>query len=173
MVRSGGQRTKRVRLFARVKPQRPISFFLNIYEEVIARDLGFVVLTKVGDRPVAAAMYFRSGKKAVYKFGASDETLLEARGNNLTMWGGIRHLASTGAESLHFGRSSMDNDGLRRFKLGWGTTEETIRYFRFDPITRTWLTDRDRTTGFHTAIFHRLPLALNRLAGSIIYPHLD
>ncbi len=154
-------------------PPQPVSFFLNIYEEVIARDLGFVVLAKAGDLPVAAAMYFRSGTKAVYKFGASDETLLEARGNNLAMWAGIKHLASTGAESLHFGRSSMDNEGLRRFKLGWGTTEGNIRYFRFAPITRTWLTDRDRTTGFHTAVFHRLPLALNRLAGAIIYPHLD
>ena len=154
-------------------PPQPISFFLNIYEEVIAHDLGFVVLAKAGDRPVAAAMYFRSGKKAVYKFGASDETLLEARGNNLTMWAAIKHLASTGAESLHFGRSSMDNDGLRRFKLGWGTKESTIQYFRFAPSIGTWVTGRDRTTGFHTAVFHRLPLALNRLAGAIIYPHLD
>ncbi len=154
-------------------PPQPISFFLNIYEEVIARDMGFVVLAKSGNRPVAAAMYFQSGKKAVYKFGASDETLLEARGNNLAMWTAIKHLASTGAESLHFGRTSMDNDGLRRFKLGWGTKESPIQYFRFDPTGGTWLTDRDRTTGFHTAVFHRLPLALNRLAGAIIYPHLD
>lgn len=154
-------------------PPQPSAFFLNIYEEVIARDLGFIVLAKAGECPVAAAMYFRSGKKAVYKFGASAETSQETRSNNLVMWAGIRHLASCGAESLHFGRSSIGNAGLRRFKLGWGTKEETLQYFRFDPRDGIWLIDHDRTSGFHTAIFRRLPLALNRIAGTVIYPHLD
>jgi hypothetical protein len=28
-------------------------------------------------------------------------------------------------------------------------------------------------SGFHRVVFARLPLALNRLAGAVIYPHLD
>src|ERR1700693_5660710 len=107
-------------------PPQPESFFLNIYEEIIKSGLGFIVLASSGSRPVAGAIFFHLGKKAVYKFGASDEAGQEARGNNRIMWEAIRFLVRAGAESLHFGRTSLGNDGLRRFKLTWGTEEETI-----------------------------------------------
>jgi len=154
-------------------PPQPVSFFLNIHHEIIRTGLGFVVVASNEEHPVAAAIYFQMGNRAVYKFGASDETALDARGNNLVMWEGIRFLAAKGVETLHFGRTSLNNDGLRRFKLGWGAEEEKIEYFKFDPVAGSWLTEGDRTTGLHNAIFHRLPLALNRLAGAILYPHLD
>jgi hypothetical protein len=89
------------------------------------------------------------------------------------MWEGIRFLAQHGAETLHFGRTSLENDGLRRFKLTWGTEEETIEYLKFNPVARAWITGRDTSSGLHTAVFCRLPPALNRLAGTMIYPHLD
>lgn len=154
-------------------PPQPVSFFLNIYHETIRAGLGFVVVASIGPRAVAAAIFFQLGSKAVFKFGASDETVQEARGNNLAMWEGIRFLAANGAETLHFGRTSLNNDGLRRFKLGWGTEEETIKYFQFEPVTGSWLTERDHATGFHNTVFRRLPVVLNRLAGTMIYPHLD
>jgi lipid II:glycine glycyltransferase (peptidoglycan interpeptide bridge formation enzyme) len=154
-------------------PPQPESFFLNIYDEVIKPGLGFVVLASSGPRVVASAVFFHFGKKAVYKFGASDEKLREFRGNNLVMWEGIRFLAQNGAETLHFGRTSLENDGLRRFKLTWGTEEETIEYFKFDPVAEEWVIGRESASGFHNAVFGRLPSALNCLVGAIIYPHLD
>jgi lipid II:glycine glycyltransferase (peptidoglycan interpeptide bridge formation enzyme) len=154
-------------------PPQPESFFLNIYEEIIKSGLGFINLASSGSRPVAGAVFFHLGKKAVYKFGASDEAGQEARGNNRIMWEAIRFLARAGAESLHFGRTSLENDGLRRFKLTWGTEEETIEYLKFDTAAKTWVGGRDNVAGFHSEIFGRLPLVLNRLAGAIIYPHLD
>jgi hypothetical protein len=155
-------------------PPQPLSFFLNIYEEVIkAGGLGFVVTAYVASRPIAAAVFVYFGKKGVYKFGASDEKAMELRGNNLVMWEGIRSLAERGVESLHFGRTSLSNDGLRRFKQTWGTREETIEYLRFETTTGTWASAPDAASGFHTAVFSRLPLAINRLAGTLIYPHLD
>src|SRR5205823_295553 len=110
-------------------PPQPVSFFLNIYEEVIKAGLGFLVMAKSGSRPVAAAVFFHHGKSAVYKFGASDESFQELRGNNLVMWEAIQSLARRGFKTLHFGRTSPANAGLRRFKLAWGTTEETISYY--------------------------------------------
>jgi len=154
-------------------PPQPESFFLNIHDEVIKPGLGFVVVARNGSRPIAAAVFFQFGKRAVYKFGASDERLQDLRANNMIMWEGIRFLAQNGAETLHFGRTSLKNDGLRRFKLTWGTQEETIEYVKFDTVAGAWVTGRDAASGFHEAIFGRLPSALNRLAGAIIYPHLD
>jgi GNAT acetyltransferase-like protein len=154
-------------------PPQPISFFLNIYEHIIKIGLGFTVLAQRESRPIAAAIFFRFGKNAIYKYGASDKRFQEFRANNLVMWHGIQFLARTGAEKLHFGRTDCDNAGLRRFKLSWDTQEEIIDYFRFDPTGQQCLTPARHSSRFHKRVFGRLPLVLNQLAGSILYPHLD
>ena len=155
-------------------PPQPASFFLSIYEHIIKPGLGFIVLAQRGSRPIAAAIFFCFGKNAVYKYGASDKRFQELRANNLVMWQGIQFLARNGAEKLHFGRTEQKNEGLRRFKLSWNTQEETIDYFRVDPSGRQCLAPvRSRDSGLHNKVFGRLPLIFNRLAGSLIYPHLD
>lgn len=154
-------------------PPQPISFFRNIQEEVIRKELGFVVVASEGRRAVAAAVYFHFGNRAIYKFGASDERRQELRGNNLVMWTAIKHLAKDGFETLHMGRTSLRNEGLRRFKLSWGAAEEKVNYFQYSMAGGNWSRGADKTSGFHTAMFKRLPVAANRLAGAILYPHLD
>jgi hypothetical protein len=154
-------------------PPQPASFFLNIYEHIIKSGLGFIVLAQRGSRSIAAAIFFRFGKNALYKYGASDKRFQGLRANNLVMWQGIQFLARTGAEKLQFGRTECENDGLRRFKLSWGTEEEIIDYFRVDPSGRKCLVAAPSDSVFHKKIFGKLPLAFNRLAGSMIYPHLD
>src|SRR2546430_444474 len=145
-------------------PPQPASFFLNIYEHIIKPGLGFIVLAQRGSRPIAAAVFFRFGKNAIYKYGASDKRFQEFRANNLVMWQGIQLLARTGIEKLHFGRTDCENDGLRRFKLSWDTQEETIDYFRVDPSGRQCSPPIRRKGGLHKRIFGRLPLVFNRLA---------
>jgi len=152
---------------------QPVSFFLNIYEQMIDKGLGFIVVARLGSRVAAANVYFQFGKKAVYKFGASDEKVQEFRGSNLVMWEGIRFLATSGAESLHFGRTSLGSRGLRRYKLTWGTREEKIEYLKFNCAAGGWVAARDGAPDIHNKVFSRLPLSLNRLAGAVIYPHLD
>jgi hypothetical protein len=154
-------------------PPQPLSFFLNIHDEIIKPGFGFVVLVTRGSVSIAAALFLQFGREAVYKFSASDKRYQEFRGNNLVVWEGIRFLVQSGAESLHFGRTSLGNKGLRRFKLAWGAEEETIEYFKFDSARGAWVTGGDTESGLHDVVFGRLPLALNRLAGAIIYPHID
>ena len=154
-------------------PPQPASFFLNIYEHIIKPGLGFTVLAQRESCPIAAAILFRFGKNALYKYGASDKRFQEFRANNLVIWQGIQFLARTGVEKLHFGRTERENEGLRRFKLSWGTQEEVIDYWRIDPSGRQRLMPAPHNFGFHKRVFGRLPLMFNRLAGSIIYPHLD
>ena len=154
-------------------PPQPRSFFINIQGHLISDGFGFIVLVECQKRPIAAAMFFKLRRHAVYKFGASDERLQELRANNLAMFEGIRYLAEEGAETLHFGRTDKDNEGLRRFKLSWGATEEKIDYVRFDTASASWKHSRDSHSTFHRRIFRALPSSLNRLAGAMIYPHLD
>jgi len=154
-------------------PPQPRSFFINIQRHLISAGLGFIVLVECQRGPIAAAIFFKLGRHAVYKFGASDDRLQELRPNNLAMFEAIRYLAEEGAEVLHLGRTDTENQGLRRFKLSWGATEETIGYARFDTASASWKHSCDRRSTFHKRIFRALPASLNRLAGAMIYPHLD
>ncbi len=154
-------------------PPQPLSFFNNIFDEVIQSGSGFVVRASRKSRSVAAAIFLQFGRGAIYKFGASETASKAVRGNNLVMWEAIRFLARSGCESLHFGRTSLGNGGLRRFKLGWGTTEKLIRYFQWDAAACKWVGRSDHSKGLHNTLFANMPLAINRLAGALLYPHLD
>lgn len=154
-------------------PPQPWRFFHHIHREIIRREQGFVVLVRRGGKPVAGMVFFHWGRTAIYKFGASDKTYQELRPNTLALATALQTLAAGPAQALHFGRSSLLNAGLRRFKLTWGATEGKLHYYRYDIRRDGWETTRDRTDGFYNGVFKRLPLVVNRLAGALIYPHLD
>jgi hypothetical protein len=149
-------------------PPQPWSFFLNIYRHLLSKGIGVLVLARLNQVAVAGAIFF-CGRHAVYKFGASDESQQQTRGNNLVMWEGIRWLAAQGSEQLDFGRTSMDNDGLRRFKAGWGTRERIIEYVKYNIQQERFMVDKDRASGWHNQIFRRMPIALLRAAGGVLY----
>jgi hypothetical protein len=154
-------------------PPQPFAFFEKIHQHLISRDHGFVVLARLRSKAVAGAVFLRDGSKAIYKFAASNAEFATTRANNLVLWEGIRHLISCGCELLDFGRTSLANHGLRRFKLSWGAEEQMIPYYRIYAGRSLPLGYAPRETGFHNQVFHNLPLALNRLAGAMVYPHLD
>ena len=107
----------------------------------------------------------------MYKYGASNLAFQNLRANNLVMWEAIRWLVRNGFETLNFGRTSAQNDGLRRFKLGWGTSEYPISYQKFDYGTNRFVAKRDEADGWHNAVFRRLPIWLSKLAGAFLYRH--
>jgi len=123
-------------------------------------------------KPIAAAVYLHSGRLAHYKYGASDETYQHLRANNLVMWHAIQWHAERGFTALDFGRTSLSNEGLRRFKLGWGTEESRLDYFKLDLRTGAFLTAPDRASGCHTRVFRILPLPFSRLVGRLLYRHI-
>jgi hypothetical protein len=94
------------------------------------------------------------------------------RGNNLVMWHGIKHLARSGCELLDFGRTSIGQEGLRRYKLGWGTLEGVTHYFHYDLRLGQFQQKTDRAAGIHTEVFKRLPLNICACIGNNIYKHL-
>lgn len=124
-------------------PPQPYAFFANIQRHVLAAQQGWIVLARQGSLPVAGGIFFHFGRQALYKFGASDETRQQLRANNLVMWRAIQHYAREGFQGFDFGRTSLGNEGLRKFKLGWGTREETIDYIRYDCQSSTYVTARD------------------------------
>ena len=154
-------------------PPQPWRFFENIHRSLISHGSGFLAMAQHQGRVVAGAVFLYSQKQAVYKFSASDYAFQLVRPANLVMATAIRHLAELGCDSLHFGRTSGDNDGLRRFKRAWGTEEQKLDYYRYDLRRRAWTTAPERVSGPHNAFFRRMPATLNRVFGALLYPHLD
>lgn len=154
-------------------PPQPWRFFENISRHVIAPGQGWVISAQQNGETVAAAIFFHFGSQAIYKYGASDYAFQNLRPNNLLMWEAIKWYATHGCKSLHLGRTSLGNDGLRRFKLGFGAQEERIEYCRYDFSRSAFVTDVDRVEGWFNTVFRALPQPLLRLAGATLYPHLS
>jgi CelD/BcsL family acetyltransferase involved in cellulose biosynthesis len=154
-------------------PPQPFRFFENIQRHVLDAGQGFVATARLKDQPLAAAVFFCHGRQVLYKFGASDHEFQQLRPNNLMMWAAIKHSAGRGFSTMHLGRTSLANEGLRRFKLAFGASEETVRYCQYDFASKGFVAGADRTEGWFNPVFAHLPLPLLRLAGQILYPHLS
>jgi CelD/BcsL family acetyltransferase involved in cellulose biosynthesis len=155
-------------------PPQPPRFFALIHRHLMAAGLGETIVARRGRTAVAGAVFLRSGGNGLYKFGASDPEHWPLRPNHLVMWTGIERLAAAGCDSLHLGRSCPTDRGLGRFKLSWASTEGALGYFRYHVRRAHWLgPSPEAPAEGHPAIFGRLPLVINRCAGSLLYPHLD
>lgn len=154
-------------------PPQPDRFFHAIRDEIIEPGQGAIVLAHDGGVPAAAAVFLLSGQKALFKFGASDDRARDSRANNIAMWHGVRWAIDHGATTLSFGRTAVAQNGLRRFKRGWGAAESPLSYHTLSLPEAQWACPRFRDPGPAAAAFSRLPLAVNRLLGAALYPHLD
>jgi Acetyltransferase (GNAT) domain len=152
-------------------PPQPFSFFVNIHRHILSVNQGNIVVARRGDLPVAAAIFFNFGRTALFKFAASDEAFHSLRVNNFVMWNAIKRYAENGFDLMDFGRTSLFNGGLRRFKLGWGTRERPIDYFKYDCAVDSFVISRDESAGWYNRVFRMMPIYLSKLAGAALYKH--
>jgi hypothetical protein len=85
------------------------------------------------------------------------------------MWEAIKHYNERKFKTFHFGRTEFENDGLRRFKLGWGTTEKVINAYIYSLNKKNFIQKGTKTSGFHNAIFRKLPIPVLKVISGIFY----
>jgi lipid II:glycine glycyltransferase (peptidoglycan interpeptide bridge formation enzyme) len=152
-------------------PPQPKKFFDNLLKLVLSQNKGFIAIGKHNNMIIAGAVYLHIGNKALYKFGASIVEYQNLRANNLVMWEAIKYYSTKGFESFCFGRTEPDNEGLRKFKLGWGTTEEIFNTYRYNYTTNNFEYIKTKTFGAHNKFFNKMPLPALKIFGSIFYKH--
>ena len=152
-------------------PPQPHQFFVNIQRYILSKGLGTIAIASHKEEKIAASVYFYLGGRAIYKYGASDFNRQNLRGSNLVMWEAMKWLAGNGIKSLHLGKTSQQNDGLRRFKLNLGAREEVIDYVKFDLRQERFVTEADAIAGWHNRVFRILPGFMSRAAGRLLYKH--
>ena len=153
-------------------PPQPLAFFSNIQRHVLAQNQGWIVLARHGEIPVAGAIFFHFRQSVIYKFGASNDAFQHLRGNNLVMWAAIRRYAREGFTTLDFGRTAPENEGLRRFKLGWGTEEHRLDYLRYDSRKSRFIKAHRASTRVLNRVCRAAPRFLSRLIGFLLYKHI-
>ena len=102
--------------------------FIDGFGRLFEQGHGFVALVSDEGGPVAAAVFLRWREHLIYKYGASDRSALSKRPNNLLFSEVIRWGCEAGCRELDFGRTDLDHEGLREFKLGWGTDEAPLHH---------------------------------------------
>ncbi len=153
-------------------PPQPFYFFRNIYDHIISKGFGFIMLAFYKKRVVAGAIYFHFGRKAIYKYGASDKTYQHLRTNNLVMWEAIRWYCQNGYESFCFGKTEPEHKGLLQFKNGWGAEKHIIKYYKYDLRSNTLLKDGSMVYGLHNKIFSKMPIPLLKIVGRLLYKYM-
>jgi CelD/BcsL family acetyltransferase involved in cellulose biosynthesis len=149
-------------------PTQPHRFILA-FEALFEQGLGFALLVRRHDRPIAAAVFLTFGDTLTYKYGASDERFLGARPNNLLFMEAIRWGCEHGMRTLDFGRTHWHQDGLRAFKLAWGAEERELRYRLVGGAAPGGRSARvERWVG---AAIRRSPPVAGRVIGEVLYRH--
>lgn len=149
-------------------PVQPRRFFVELWRRVLEPGLGFVLLASVRKQPVAGAVFLRGHDTLTYKFGASDAAFWSTRPNHLLFATAIARACDEGYRSFDFGRSDNADEGLIRFKRGWGTREAELVYSRLGEQSRS--PERSgRALHVLRAVIRKSPTAVCRAAGELLY----
>lgn len=154
-------------------PPQPFEFFQKVHQHLIAKGLGFTALACQGQTIIAGIICLHFGRRAIYKYGASDLNFQHLRANNLLLWESIKRCAREGCRYFSLGRTDLDNEGLITFKNGWGGAVTTLSYHRYDFASSRFLA-RDQQCSSHgyKILLQRLPIAALRFLGRIAYRHM-
>ncbi len=154
------------RLGAPVQPKR---FFSLLWDRLIKRQLGFLLLAYQDRTPIAGTLYLHYGSTLTAKYNASDPDAWQLRPNHLVYWSGIRWGCENGYRYLDFGRTELANQKLRDFKRGWAAEEELLPYATIARYSAGPSSQRVRDL-IGTVIRHS-PVFVCRALGEVLYGH--
>jgi Acetyltransferase (GNAT) domain len=150
-------------------PPQPRMWFKNLLE--CLGDRALIRVARKGRTPIAALLTLRHGSTVVYKYGGSDERFHNLGGMPLLFWKLIQESKYSGAATIDFGRSDLENEGLVAFKDKWGTEQSTLTYYRY-PAGKRHSSHAKRDSRKTRQFFALLPDAFFSLAGRILYRHV-
>ncbi len=148
-------------------PIQPKLYFELLNEMILQQGLGFISLAYRGSECLAGAVFLHWNRTLTYKYGASTEAGLSYRPNHLIFWDAIQWGCEHGYSVFDFGRTDLENSGLRTFKGRWGAREIPLRYFNLPEIDHT---DKEKIlmSAIQTVI-SKSPLWVCKLGGEIYY----
>ena len=151
-------------------PPQPFSFYKNFYRQIILKNAGDIRLAQSENKIIAGAIFMHIGKRAIFKYGASDTVFKNSGANHFIMWEAIKEYNRLGYEELDLGRTEKGNEGLKRYKLGFDTKEGLIHRDILDVKSKKPILTKIKASDFNKA-FSKLPVTVLRLIGKLTYKH--
>jgi CelD/BcsL family acetyltransferase involved in cellulose biosynthesis len=149
-------------------PVQPRRYFSLLWRRIVEPGLGFVLVARVRERPVAAAVFLAWNGTVVYKYSASDASAWNLRPNNAVLWHAMRWGCENGYSTFDFGRTDRANEGLRMFKRGWGAEEQPLPYASIGHAQAQSL-GAGPVAGLGRAVIRRSPSFVCRAIGEALY----
>ena len=147
-------------------PAQPQRYFRLLSDSMIANGHGTLLLAEHASEVVAGAVFLLGGRTVTYKYGAFDPAHWRLYPNNALMWFAMGWAAERGCTWFDWGRSGVEDTGLRQFKSSLGGQERPLRYTRIPegkPEIGGWAPRLLRP------ILTRSPAWVCRAAGELLY----
>jgi CelD/BcsL family acetyltransferase involved in cellulose biosynthesis len=154
-----------------VIPQ-PWRFFERVQREFMDRGDGFVLLAEYEGKVIGADVVLCLGETMVSKFNASLEEHLWLRPNDLLLWRTMELAKEGGYRWLDMGRCETGNEGLRHFKLRWGSEETALPYYFFGPSAGTTADDHRLGRRLMAMFARHAPPRVLGPVSALVYRHL-
>lgn len=152
-------------------PPQPKGYFDLLWERVLNNGFGFILFAEKDTLPIAGAVFLTFKDKIIYKYGASESDYWQYRPNHKLFWTAIQWGCENRYTFFDWGRTDLDDAGLRDFKRRWGAEESILTYSFLSDIppkgTATSLAHLARP------IIQRAPKWVARLAGEWLYKFLS
>jgi lipid II:glycine glycyltransferase (peptidoglycan interpeptide bridge formation enzyme) len=151
-------------------PIQPKSFFNRLLKEIIERNYGTIIIVKYGNIAIAGGVFLWYGNTFTYKYGASDPKYLYLRPNNLLFWEAIQLASRMSFCYFDFGKTEIQNEGLRSFKSGWGSKETPLYYSYFPVMLKSGIFSflKDKVVG---PIIRHSPTFVCKWSGELLYKY--
>lgn len=148
-------------------PVQPRKFFSRLYNSIIQKGQGFVLLAHRDNKYLAAALFLHAGKTLVYKYSASSKEANRFLAIDPIIWTAICWGCQRGFQWMDFGRTETENLGLRSFKRRWGAKETPLIYCTSPPIQKE--PSINKLLPAMRVLIKRSPIWFCRLVGEIFY----
>ena len=148
-------------------PVQPRRFFDLLWDRIIEKDMGFLLLAYKKHEPVGGSLYMHYKGTLTAKYNGSAPKYWNLRSNYSLIWSAIEWGCEQGFACFDFGRTEAFNQTLRQFKSGWGTVEEPLVYSAIadrPPRHFNSLTDQ-----FSRFVIRHSPSVVCRLVGEAFY----
>jgi lipid II:glycine glycyltransferase (peptidoglycan interpeptide bridge formation enzyme) len=110
-------------------PPQPLRWFRNVLD--CMGESATIMVAYKDDRPIASIFTLRHGKTLTYKYGCSDARFHNLGGTHFLFWHAMHTAKGNGVTVFDLGRSTVQNEGLIRFKERWGAKRSSLFYMTF------------------------------------------
>jgi lipid II:glycine glycyltransferase (peptidoglycan interpeptide bridge formation enzyme) len=112
-------------------PVQSKRYFENLFQNIICKNLGFVLLVKKDDRYISAGVFCKFKETLTFKYGASDPKALQFNPNHMMLWEAMVYGHNQGFIYFDFGKTSFSTPGLEVFKMEFKPIEYNLAYSYF------------------------------------------